>query len=329
MIFEPEMAVALEAVRAAALVCRRVQAQIDPATIEKRDKSPVTVADFASQVVVSRLLEGAFPGDPLVGEEDASDLSAPEAEPTLTAIQRTLKESGLDAPTSDLLRWVDRGRHEGTASRFWTLDPVDGTKGFLRGGQYAISLALIIDGRVQLAVLGCPNLPAGDAWDKQTGCLFHAVRGGGSSLRPLESPREVQTVRVSSTRNPALARFCESVESGHSRHDYAAQIAQKLGTDVPAVRMDSQAKYGIVARGEADLYLRLPTIANYEEKIWDHAGGALVLEEAGGRVTDIHGQALDFSCGRTLQKNRGIIATNGLLHGAVQAAVSATLAATV
>lgn len=81
--------------------------------------------------------------------------------------------------------------------------------------------------------------------------------------------------------------------------------------------MDSQAKYAVVARGEAEIYLRLPTKPGYVEKIWDHAGGVLVVQEAGGTVTDIHGQPLDFTCGRGLEKNQGVIVTSGPFQQAV------------
>jgi 3'(2'), 5'-bisphosphate nucleotidase len=90
------------------------------------------------------------------------------------------------------------------------------------------------------------------------------------------------------------------------------------------VRLDSQAKYGVVARGEADAYLRLPTKAGYREKIWDHAGGVLVVEEAGGKVTDVDGKALEFTHGRELSANRGVIVTNGLIHDAILEAVAKT-----
>jgi 3'(2'), 5'-bisphosphate nucleotidase len=81
--------------------------------------------------------------------------------------------------------------------------------------------------------------------------------------------------------------------------------------------MDSQAKYGVVARGEAEIYLRMPTRADYHEKIWDHAAGALIVQEAGGTVTDIHGRPLEFHHGRELSANRGVIVSNRLLHARV------------
>ena len=83
--------------------------------------------------------------------------------------------------------------------------------------------------------------------------------------------------------------------------------------------MDSQAKYAVLAAGEGDVLLRLlsPSRPDSREKIWDQAAGSIVIEEAGGRITDLEGKPLDFSHGRTLAKNRGIIATNGHLHGVI------------
>ena len=63
----------------------------------------------------------------------------------------------------------------------WTLDPIDGTKGFLRGEQYAVCLALLVDSSVEVGVIGCPNLPLDPQKpDGQKGCLFIAVRGQGT-----------------------------------------------------------------------------------------------------------------------------------------------------
>ena len=98
-------------------------------------------------------------------------------------------------------------------------------------------------------------------------------------------------------------------------------MAELLGITADPVRLDSQAKYAVVARGEADIYLRLPTRADYQERIWDHAAGVLVVEEAGGRVTDVTGKPLDFSLGQTLQQNRGVVVTNHHVHERVLGAL--------
>jgi 3'(2'), 5'-bisphosphate nucleotidase len=218
-----------------------------------------------------------------------------------------------------------RGGHAGGATgRHWVLDPIDGTKGFLRRDQYAIALALIDAGEVVAGVLGFPSLPLGPGADSPIGCLFVAARGAGASMRPLHGGPE-HPIRVTALTDPAQACFCESVESAHSSHDDAARIASRLGVTQPPFRIDSQCKYGAVARGDASIYLRLPTRAGYEERVWDHAAGSIVVEEAGGRVSDIDGKPLDYSLGRTLKNNTGIVATNGLLHDRVIEAVRSVL----
>lgn len=323
--FESELQAAVEAVRAAAVVCRAVQSRIDVEKLDKKDKSPVTVADFASQAIVCRILSQHFPNDSVVGEEDASELRLPQSQPFLQQVLDEVCAAGHPGSAAEVCGWIDRGFHEGASSRFWTLDPIDGTKGFLRKEQYAISLALIVDGQIEVAALCCPNLSGADAWDKQRGAVFSAQRGQGAMLQLLDNPAAPsRSVRVTATRNPAMARVCESVEAGHSSHDQSSAIAAHLGITAPSVRLDSQAKYGVVARGEADLYLRLPTKKDYFEKIWDHAGGVLVVEEAGGKVTDVDGKPLDFSLGWELRQNRGVVVSNGLLHDAVLQAIRAT-----
>jgi len=130
---------------------------------------------------------------------------------------------------------------------------------------------------------------------------------------------------MSSIQSLADASFCESVESGHSNQSDSARIAHLLGITKAPVRMDSQCKYCSLSRGDAEVYLRLPVSATYEEKIWDHASGSLLVSEAGGIVSDIHGQPLDFSKGRTLATNSGVIAAHAKIHGRVIEAVQKVL----
>ena len=327
--YPTERTVALEAVRIAATVCQAVQANlVDAQTIAKKDRSPVTVADFASQAVVCAKLAEVLPNDPVVGEEGTGQLRQDDQRPLLKLITQHVAEAlGRHVAEDQVLAWIDCGGAEPpsggpSGGRYWTLDPIDGTKGFLRGEQYAIALALIEDGQVVLSVLGCPNLPARD----RTGVLMLAIRGRGAWAMPLAGDDAQQTIAVSTVTDPAAARFCESVESGHSNQSDSARIAEYLGITAEPLRMDSQCKYAAVARGDASIYLRMPTSAAYREKIWDHAAGMLVVEEAGGRVTDVTGKPLDFTHGRKLEQNRGIIATNGRIHDAVVAAVQAVVA---
>ncbi len=320
-----ELKTAVTAVRLAATVTQAVQANlVTEDTLQKKDRSPVTVADFASQAVVCKALMDSFPDDPVVGEEDAKELREKDNATLLGAVVGHVAKAKGQASPDDVLAWIDRGGAtppaDGSMKRYWTLDPIDGTKGFLRAEQYAIALALIEDGQVVFGVLGCPNLPAADGLGK--GVLMVAARGQGAMALALDDASfEGTPIKVSDITDTAQARFCESVESGHSSHSDSAKIAEILGITAESVRMDSQAKYAAVARGEASIYLRLPTSAEYREKIWDHGGGSIVVEEAGGTVTDAFGKPLDFTHGRKLEQNRGVIATNGTIHDQVVKAV--------
>ena len=316
-----ELETGLKAVREAGLLCRKVQSQINPATLEKKDKSPVTIADFGSQALVCRRLQEVFPGDAVIGEEDSADLREAGNESTLATVVEHVRALVPEADANAVCGWIDRGGSKEYSPRFWTLDPIDGTKGFLRRMQYAISLALIVEGRIEVAVLGCPNLGEALEGDPGDGVIFAAIRGQGVWRLPLAKEGEPQSVRVSDRLDSSRIRTCESYESGHTAHGDSARIAEDLGIAVEPARLDSQAKYAVVARGEAEAYLRLPRDGKYREKIWDHAGGVLVVTEAGGRVTDIHGRELAFTQGYKLEKNLGVIVSNGHVHEAVLATI--------
>ncbi len=321
MPFETELSAALDAVRLAARVCRSVQSSISPESLAKKDKSPVTVADYASQALICRVLQEKFPSDPVIGEEGAADLRLPTGAEFLDRVVAECGAVGVEATSVEVCDWIDRGGASEFSPRFWTLDPIDGTKGFLRKEQYAISLALIINGNIEVGVLGCPNLPISEG-ASEVGVLAWAVRGQGAWMQPLDNPEaDSVRIRVSGTNEASELLFCESVESGHSSHDWSGLIATELGIHKEPVRMDSQCKYLVVARGDADLYLRLPTRKGYQEKIWDHAGGVLVVMEAGGHVSDINGKPADFSHGSTLAVNEGMVVTNGKLHARVIATI--------
>lgn len=333
---ETELPVALAAVRLAARLCQTVQAQITDDVIEKRDSSPVTIADFGSQAIICRALQNELGDVTIVGEEDSAELREGDNRQFIDRICEELLAVGITTTPDEACRWIDIGNGSANDS-FWTLDPIDGTKGFLRGEQFAISLALIENGEITLAVLGCPNLNVNPLDKSSPGSLFYAIRGEGAFVTSIDDLRskanagggkfafgEGTRVRVSDVSDRSLFRFCESVESGHSAHGRSARVASNLGIVQDSVRMDSQAKYAVVARGQAEVYLRLPVRMGYKEKIWDHAGGALVVEEAGGTITDIEGRPLDFNHGTTLSENRGVVASNGRRHAELLAALRAT-----
>ena len=132
----------------------------------------------------------------------------------------------------------------------------------------------------------------------------------------VEHDNNWKQLKVSDRSDSSQTRLLRSFESGHTNVSQIDQIAEWLGVQVEPVRMDSQAKYAVLAAGGGEVILRLlsPDRPDYREKIWDQAAGAIVLEEAGGRITDLAGVPLDFTQGRTLKNNRGVLATNGSLH---------------
>ncbi len=164
-----------------------------------------------------------------------------------------------------------------------------------------------------VGVLGCPNLPF-PTDESIKGTIYYCVAGKGAFALPLDQEQTAVPVCVTKTSDFSQSRFCESVESGHSSHSHSQQVADRLEIQREPRRLDSQAKYAVVAQGEADIYMRLPTRAGYREKIWDHAAGVLLVEEAGGIVTDINGKPLEFDQGYELTNNQGVIVTNGSLH---------------
>jgi 3'(2'), 5'-bisphosphate nucleotidase len=312
----PEVVVAIEAMKAASALCQRIQDElVGGDSILKSDRSPVTIADFGSQAIVSKWIKERFPDDPIVAEEDSKELRKAQRSALLEKVTHYVGRFIPRTSSQDILDWIDLSSHE-LRNRYWTLDPIDGTKGFLRGAQYAIALALVEEGQVKMGLMACPSLH----WDKESleeekGCLFLGLRGKGAFQMGLKNERR-RNLSVSKVRDPQEATLTESVELDHADHLCHERLSQHLGISKSPIKMDSQAKYGIVARGEVDLYLRVPSPSEpgYKEKIWDHAAGSIIAEEAGGRVTDTLGRGLDFSSSVRMERNHGILVTNGFLH---------------
>ena len=306
-----EISIALDAVRSACGLTAAVQESHSTEVRIKKDISPVTVADYAAQALICRAILNNFPEDRILAEEHVSaDMDDGGFFDRLQALVET--EIGRETDRNEMTGWINH-RGEPTAKRCWIIDPVDGTKGFLRGGQYCIALALMVNDRVEIGFLGCPNLSY-DAQNK--GCLFFAGRGGGAFQYRLDNSDENKPVSVSKKGSPGDARFVESVESAHTDHGFHDALSHALGITRPALRIDSQVKYAMVARGDAQVYVRMQSKSDpaRKQKVWDHAAGALLVKEAGGQVTDTTGAVLDFSCGSNMENNMGILATNGAFH---------------
>jgi 3'(2'), 5'-bisphosphate nucleotidase len=320
--FDSATQVALRAVRDAIRLARSLEGRAT-ATI-KPDTSPVTVADLAIQALVAARLADGFPHDPLVAEEDRATV---RADPDLSRqVVEVVRQIIPDATFERVVAWIgDKDSESG--SRFWTLDPIDGTKGFLHGRQYVVALALVINGSIQTSVIGCPRLSLVAAHGAVTignrpphGGIAMAVRGHGAWWSALDEDT-CHRLEVSTARDVSLARVVQSFEGRHGDPERFAHVLRSIGNVRSPLLMDSQAKHVTVAAGASDLLVRFPPDAGFHDAVWDQAAGSLLIEEAGGRVTDLAGEPLDFTGGRRLRRNTGMLASNGLLHRAALEAV--------
>lgn len=352
-----ELEIATLAVKRASVLTKKLSDSIavtlKSGTQIKDDKSPVTVGDYAAQAIINNAIKLNFPTDRIVGEEESESLhdGSEEGKKLSSRILQIIQEVETQTESSNkqlghldaldaIYESIDFGNYEGgNKGRFWALDPIDGTKGFLRGDQFAVCLALVEDGKVVLGVIGCPNLAENIVSnEEQTGVqggLFSAVKGVGSFYTPLFETdqfiplQQQKKIEMKQQTSPDALKVAEGVEKGHSSHSTQSQIKRSLGFDdatvsQQTVNLDSQVKYCVLASGQADIYLRLPISDTYREKIWDHAAGNILIYESGGQVGDITGTALDFGKGRHLD-SKGVIAANKAVFAKVIGAVEKVL----
>ena len=224
--YKSEAEFAIQAVEIAARLCQQIQAEMVTDALSKADRSPVTVADFASQAAVSQMFQETFPREVLVGEEDSAHLREPDTAETRSAVTSFVKSIRPEATEDLVCSWIDFGAQE-PSQRFWTLDPIDGTKGFLRGDQYVVALALIEDGQVVVGALGCPNLNPDLVPDiGGSGSVVIAVRGQDAYARSMED-EAFKRLHVSQLDDPTQARILRSFESSHTDQDKMTELAQR------------------------------------------------------------------------------------------------------
>jgi 3'(2'), 5'-bisphosphate nucleotidase len=218
----------------------------DFAVHTKDDASPLTAADLAAQQIIISALAGLDPVLPVLSEEARA------------------------------LPWSER-RHW---TRYWLVDPLDGTREFVkRNGEFTVNIALIDQ---RQPVLGAVLAPV-------TGDLYVAERGHGAWLQ----------TRVDGDFRPLRARPLARppVLAGSRSHGSLADAMLQglLGDDYELVPLGSSLKFCLIARGAADVYLRLGPTSE-----WDTAAAQCVLQEAGGAVLDLQGEAFSYNRGESL-----------------------------
>jgi len=226
----------------------------------KAGGEPVSRADIESSELIVRRLAAAFPDDAILSEESPDD------------------GSRLGKP------------------RVWMIDPIDGTKDFLRGESgHAVMIGLARDGRPVLGAVAQPT----------TGCLWMGVVGAGAWRESSDAGRE--PLRVSTVTNAPAIRL---VSSRSNRSEYYARFCRALGITDELSLGSVGLKMAKVAEGTRDLYV----YPGNQSKLWDGCGPEAILTAAGGKVTDMDGQPLCYDRPE-LRNLRGMVASNGLVHG--------------
>jgi len=246
----PLLEIALRAALAGGEQVMRVYA--DPfEVIQKEDRTPVTEADLASERAIVAILSEAVPDIPIVSEE-------------------TVPAEGFSSP----------------ASRFWCVDPLDGTKEFIaRNGEFSVLIALIEHG---VPVLGVVHGPAAGVTYVGHGPGTAMRRRGGGDFAPIRA-------RVPSP---------DGIVVVHSRsHENSRRLAEYFQNRpvIERKQCGSALKFGVLAAGEADFYPRFGTTME-----WDTAAGQAVLEAASGHVFGLDGERLGY--GKPGLKNDGFLA---------------------
>ncbi len=216
-------------------------------------------------------------------------------------LAREFPEDGILAEES-----IDTERRLGK-SRVWMIDPLDGTTGFIDGnGDFAVQIGLAENG---VCVLGVVYQPL-------TGVLYRAVRGGGAWVERPEA--EPERARVSNRIDLSTMRLAASRSHRSPRMD---KVVQKFGVKQEVRRGSVGIKVGLIVEQQCDLYVHLSP----RTKQWDTCAPEIILQEAGGKLTDLFGRPLRYNSPEVQNRN-GIVASNGVAHQEVIDALGPLLA---
>jgi 3'(2'), 5'-bisphosphate nucleotidase len=270
----------------------------------KKDDSPVTLADFASQIFIISEIRKRFPEDQIVAEEESSNFLNLNAEKMLKRCYKSL-QINFEKNLTDSLDY--RGP---SSIRQWTVDPIDGTKGFQKNLAYAIGIGLMIQFEPMICAISVPN------YKNTSLAIFSAEKNKGAKVS--YGDQNFVKIRVSDIKELKTSRMCYSL---HYNKPWVLNFAQSIGI-TNFIPMDSMAKLCMVADGSAEIYVKPMNVQR--SFTWDFLPGELLVREAGGTITDINGSLIKYKNNKCKVTAPGLIASNGINHKDLITALKST-----
>ncbi|MHA2119971.1 MAG: inositol monophosphatase family protein [Promethearchaeota archaeon] len=263
-------------------------------SFNKDDNTPVTLADYASQIYIISELRDTFPDDKIIAEEGNLYFVNSEAE---NLIKECLSE--LDIGNAENIK--DNITYRGVVSeRQWTIDPIDGTMGYQKGLSYAVGIGFMIKSDPTICAIAVPN------YKEDNLAIFSAESGQGAQMS--YDNGTFSSIHVSQKTDFKDFIMCHSL---HYDKPWVVKFARKIGV-TKFVQIDSMAKFCMIADGSADLYIK--PLRNYPTSSWDFLPGDLLVREAGGHVSDLNGDPLKYIEENCLWTLPGIISSNSIVH---------------
>ena len=252
-------------------------------SLELAREAGAAILDFYEGPLDIEHKAGAYDREPVT----QADILANEI--IVSRLQHEFPSDGILAEES-----IDTA-HRLDKSRVWMIDPLDGTTGFIEGnGDFAVQIGLSENGNCVLGVVYQPL----------TGVLYRAVRDGGTWIeRPNMEP---ERGRVSDNRDISTMRLAASRSHPSPRMD---KVLQAFGLTEKVLRGSVGIKVGLIIEQQCDLYVHLSP----RTKQWDTCAPEVILNEAGGRISDLFGRPLRYNH-VDIQNRNGVVASNGVSH---------------
>ena len=263
-------------------------------SFSKDDDSPVTLADFASQIYIIASLKNHFIDDEIIAEEEDIKFIDKTSQNVVLQCFQELDLSELH----DIKKLI---QYRGIPShRQWTVDPIDGTIGFQKGLSYAVGVGFMENSIPKICAIAVPNYKGNPI------AVFSAEKDQGAHVS--YSYGDAIPIKVSQIEEIEDIKLCHSL---HYDQPWVMQFAKQAGI-TKFVQIDSMAKFAMIADGSADLYIK-PLHPDHSFS-WDFLPGDLIVRESGGTISDLEGISLEFLREKCKWTKPGIIASNSILH---------------